>query len=185
MAVGIVGSILISALLYVLMSLCICTMQASPQIDLEAPFAAAFTSLIQPDTGRVERVFLAMSARFVSFGALTGELVSSHGALSCNRCCNADWSRHSAQARQLTRLTASTKQLHTRCMSHPTPKAACSPLCQHSRPGYGPAVLTLECPQLQPSISCGNGCMDRTGSIVAEALRGAPAVLQASLRPYL
>ena len=78
MAVGIVGSILISALLYVLMSLCICTMQASPQIDLEAPFAAAFSSLIQPDTSRVQQVFLATSARFVSFGALTGELVSSH-----------------------------------------------------------------------------------------------------------
>ena len=97
MAIGIVGSILISALLYVLMSLCICTMQASPQIDLEAPFAAAFSSLIQLDTGRVERVFLATSARFVSFGALTGELVPSHCTHSCNRCCNAGWSWQSAQ----------------------------------------------------------------------------------------
>ena len=72
MPLGMLGAIVASALLYVLMCLCICLMQPSNLIDLEAPFAAAFASLIRPDSGRLQTAFLTTSARFVSFGALTG-----------------------------------------------------------------------------------------------------------------
>lgn len=72
MPVGIVGAILVSAVLYVLMCLCICLMLPSSAIDLEAPFAAAFTSLATPGSSALHRTLLATSARFVSFGALTG-----------------------------------------------------------------------------------------------------------------
>lgn len=72
MPFGIVGAICVSGLLYVLMSACLCLMQPAALLDREAPFSAAFAALISPESSRLQSLFLATSAKFVSFGALTG-----------------------------------------------------------------------------------------------------------------
>ena len=42
------------------------------QINTSAPFSVAFLDMVRPDSGAARRVFLVTSARFVSFGAVTG-----------------------------------------------------------------------------------------------------------------
>ncbi len=59
--IGIVGSLLLSTVLYVLMCLTICGMQPYTEIDMDAPFAVAFT-----------KVGMGWAQRLVAAGALTG-----------------------------------------------------------------------------------------------------------------
>ncbi|KAG2487845.1 hypothetical protein HYH03_013562 [Edaphochlamys debaryana] len=68
--IGIVGSLSIATGLYVLMCLAITGMQRYNEIDLDAPFAAAFTS-----------VGLGWAQRIVAAGALTGIITSLLGSL--------------------------------------------------------------------------------------------------------
>ncbi|KXZ55291.1 hypothetical protein GPECTOR_3g427 [Gonium pectorale] len=68
--IGIVGSLSICTVLYVLMCLAITGMQSYSVIDLDAPFAAAFTAVGQ---GWAQRV--------VAAGALTGIITSLLGSL--------------------------------------------------------------------------------------------------------
>ena len=42
------------------------------QINTSAPFSVAFLDMVRPDSSTARRVFLVTSARFVSFGAVTG-----------------------------------------------------------------------------------------------------------------
>jgi hypothetical protein len=65
MPIGIVGSLLASTVLYMLMCATICGMQPYGQIDLDAPFAAAF-----------ERVGMGWARRLVAAGALAGIVTS-------------------------------------------------------------------------------------------------------------
>lgn len=57
------------------MALSICLMQPWKTIDPKAPFAAAFLAAIpvHADPKSLVRLFYETSARFVSFGAVTGE----------------------------------------------------------------------------------------------------------------
>lgn len=71
--IGIVGTVTVCALLYALMALAIVGMVPASSIDISAPFSDAFLSLLRGSSGwGVREVLLATSARFVSFGALTG-----------------------------------------------------------------------------------------------------------------
>ncbi len=72
--VGIVGAVAICATVYILLSLVLCAMVPYADIQLGAPFSAAFLSLAGPDSDRMRTAFLVTSARFVSFGAVTGVL---------------------------------------------------------------------------------------------------------------
>ena len=42
------------------------------EINTSAPFSVAFLDMVRPNSGAVRRVLLVTSARFVSFGAVTG-----------------------------------------------------------------------------------------------------------------
>jgi hypothetical protein len=53
-------------------SLCARGQVPAADIDTSAPFATAFLGQLRADSGWARRVFLATSARFVSFGAVTG-----------------------------------------------------------------------------------------------------------------
>lgn len=77
--VGIVGAVSICGTLYVLLSLALCAMVPYTAIQPGAPFSAAFLSLMAaPDGGGsgLRNAFLVTSARFVSFGAVTGTPIS-------------------------------------------------------------------------------------------------------------
>ncbi len=52
----------------------ICLMVPYYQIDINAPFSEAFTSVLtlDPSSGAAKRAFLHVASRIVSFGALTG-----------------------------------------------------------------------------------------------------------------
>lgn len=69
--IGIVGAVTISASLYVGLSAVICAMVPYGDIQAGAPFSQAFLSLAPAD-GRLRSALLHTSARFVSFGAVTG-----------------------------------------------------------------------------------------------------------------
>jgi hypothetical protein len=71
--VAILSSVSVAGVLYACLSLVICAMVPYTAIQPGAPFSAALLSLIGPgDEGTVRGAFLAASARFVSFGAVTG-----------------------------------------------------------------------------------------------------------------
>lgn len=71
--IGIVGTVTVCAGLYALMALAIVGMVPTSSIDISAPFSDAFLSLLRGSSSwGVREVLLATSARFVSFGALTG-----------------------------------------------------------------------------------------------------------------
>lgn len=71
--VGIVGAVVIAAALYVALSAVLCGMVPYGDIQTGAPFSQAFLSLLDPATdGRLRAALLRTSARFVSFGAITG-----------------------------------------------------------------------------------------------------------------
>ncbi len=70
--IGIVGAVTISASLYVGLSAVICAMVPYGDIQAGAPFSQAFLSLASPADGRLRSALLHTSARFVSFGAVTG-----------------------------------------------------------------------------------------------------------------
>lgn len=74
MPLGIVGAVSICGVLYVALSLVLCAAVPYSDIKVGAPFSAAFLSLIRPadPPGGLRTAFLRASARFVSFGALTG-----------------------------------------------------------------------------------------------------------------
>ena len=73
---SIMGALAVCCLLYVLMALAICLIQPVAAIDTGAPFSAAFLALIPAGASPkgFQRVFLTVSARFISFGAVTGTL---------------------------------------------------------------------------------------------------------------
>ena len=52
----------------------ICLMVPYSQIDINAPFSEAFTSVLamDPGSGAAKRAFLHVASRIVSLGALTG-----------------------------------------------------------------------------------------------------------------
>ena len=70
--VGIMGAVGIAAALYVALSAVICAMVPYGEIQAGAPFSQAFLSLLSPGDGRLHSALLRTSARFVSFGAVTG-----------------------------------------------------------------------------------------------------------------
>ena len=72
--IGIMGAVGIAAALYVLLTAVICAMVPYGKIQAGAPFSQAFLSLLSPDDGRLRSAILRTSARFVSFGAVTGAL---------------------------------------------------------------------------------------------------------------
>ena len=72
--IGIMGAVGIAAALYVLLTAVICAMVPYGKIQAGAPFSQAFLSLLSPDDGRLRSALLRTSARFVSFGAVTGAL---------------------------------------------------------------------------------------------------------------
>ena len=74
MPLGIVGAVAICGVLYVGLSLVLCAAVPYADIQIGAPFSAAFLSLIRraDPPGSLRTAFLRASARFVSFGALTG-----------------------------------------------------------------------------------------------------------------
>ncbi len=74
MPLGIVGAVSICGVLYVALSLVLCAAVPYARIQIGAPFSAAFLSLVRPadPAGGLRTAFLRASARFVSFGALTG-----------------------------------------------------------------------------------------------------------------
>ncbi|KAK9819560.1 hypothetical protein WJX81_003898 [Elliptochloris bilobata] len=74
--IGIVGSLLACSVLYAGLALTLCLMVPAPDIDMSAPFSTAFLAMVRPDSGAVRRLFLVTSARFVSFGAVTGIVTS-------------------------------------------------------------------------------------------------------------
>jgi len=61
-------------------SLCTRGQVPTADIDTSAPFATAFLGQLRADSGWARRVFLATSARFVSFGAVTGARLPEPGA---------------------------------------------------------------------------------------------------------
>lgn len=71
---GIVGAVCICGALYVGLSLVLCAAVPYRRIRSGAPFSQAFLSLVDPAAppGSLRSAFLHTSARFVSFGALTG-----------------------------------------------------------------------------------------------------------------
>jgi amino acid transporter len=73
--VGIVGAVSICGGLYISLCLVLCAMVPYADIRIDAPFPAAFLSRVDPlaPAGSLRSAFLRTSARFVSFGALTGE----------------------------------------------------------------------------------------------------------------
>ena len=72
--VGIVGAVSLCGCLYTGLCLVLCTMVPYNDISIDAPFPAAFLSLIDPSapSDSMRTAFLRTSSRFVSFGALTG-----------------------------------------------------------------------------------------------------------------
>ncbi|BDA45110.1 Cationic amino acid transporter 1 [Coccomyxa sp. Obi] len=74
--IGIVGAVAISAMLYIGLSAVICAMVPYQDIQAGAPFSQAFLSLVSPADGRLRSALLHTSARFVSFGAVTGIVTS-------------------------------------------------------------------------------------------------------------
>lgn len=71
---SIMGALAACCFLYVLMALAMCLMQSYTDIDVGAPFSSAFLDLIPAGSSPkgFQRIFLTTSARFISFGALTG-----------------------------------------------------------------------------------------------------------------
>lgn len=63
--------------LYVAMALAICLMQPVTAIDTVSPFASAFLAHLPSGAAGAsfQTLFLATSARFVSFGAVTGTVL--------------------------------------------------------------------------------------------------------------
>lgn len=53
------------------------------EVNTSAPFSVAFLDMVRPDSGAVRRVFLVTSARFVSFGAVTGTHLRASGSCTC------------------------------------------------------------------------------------------------------
>lgn len=70
--IGIVGATAIACMLYCLLAVVLCAMAPVVTMDTAAPFASAFAALA-PGGGAWRAAFLRTSARFVSFGAFTGE----------------------------------------------------------------------------------------------------------------
>ncbi|KAK9811336.1 hypothetical protein WJX72_002052 [[Myrmecia] bisecta] len=79
--IGVIGSLLICAAFYVLMCLAICLMMPYSQIDINAPFSTAFLDIQSAADSTAKRGLLNFSARFVSFGAVTGIITSLLGTL--------------------------------------------------------------------------------------------------------
>ena len=71
--IGMIGATSIACVLYVLLALVLCAMVPAAQLDPAAPFASAFAALASAGSGAWRAAFLHTSARFVSFGAFTGE----------------------------------------------------------------------------------------------------------------
>ena len=74
--VGMIGATSIACVLYVMLALVLCAMVPAARMDPAAPFASAFAALASPGSGAWRAAFLHTSARFVSFGAFTGELAA-------------------------------------------------------------------------------------------------------------
>lgn len=68
------GALAVCSVLYVLMALALCIMQPVSAINTGAPFASAFLAMITSGASfkGFQWVFLTTSARFISFGAVTG-----------------------------------------------------------------------------------------------------------------
>eukprot|EP00884_Botryococcus_braunii_P001078 jgi/Botrbrau1/10971/Bobra.0383s0025.1 len=75
--IGIVGTVTVCSLLYAIMALAITGLVPWTSIDISAPFSDAFLTLLYNSPGwGFREVLLATSARFVSFGAITGIVTS-------------------------------------------------------------------------------------------------------------
>ncbi len=74
--VGMIGATSIACVLYVLLALVLCAMVPAARLDPAAPFASAFAALASAGSGAWRAAFLHTSARFVSFGAFTGDFAA-------------------------------------------------------------------------------------------------------------